>query len=642
MTLPTPPNPPAPGRRWTLTFTVGLALAALVWSAPAPAQQTPPPVSSFSLDQDAARTGDDTGLTDFFGEAADVAPASATPSLPPVTTTVPPAPATPPIPPAPPAPAEVEMEDYFQLYDEAASQAAPAAPVNQPAGHQPAPAKPAVTKPAAPQAPAAQPAVQQPAAAQVPAPQPLQAPTEEAPSPFRDPLPGEEPAPAPDQQFPDQYTAPVTNSAPALPPGSHSVSVPLGQGALPSPQWETYQDPGVDSSRFVTDAPLPQFDSSQGQWLQLEIGQADAGGRPAPAPAAPRPTSIPSTPQSGLNLAEPEPAPAPASAPAPPPAKPGDTATNAAIDQALAAPAPGQALEPEEREKLRHLFSDMLPPEPLGARAPVTAAPAAPDGGAAAAPAPAASPAPAPATAVQSTVQEPLNLPEDLGAEDEGASAILRAGGLLSAEGRAGAAEILSPGGAAPAKAEPAKPAPGQAEPAKTAPAKPVTPPPAAPSDLDEFELVDEPSTPPAAKPAAQPETKAAAKPVPQPETEIDAQSAPKPKAAPKPAKKKRPAAKSDGGESAVTAGLAIVNETGRSEVGDTYRSVLSRMGYRVVSVTAPKKRRGGAGGQTVITYRPGYYSQAQAVARHLPGEKVLVEGAGGAGAGSQITISIK
>jgi hypothetical protein len=68
---------------------------------------------------------------------------------------------------------------------------------------------------------------------------------------------------------------------------------------------------------------------------------------------------------------------------------------------------------------------------------------------------------------------------------------------------------------------------------------------------------------------------------------------------------------------------VILVNETGRANVGEDYRMVLSRMGYQVVSVT--ERGPSGAGGQTVITYQSGQQSQARALARRLPGPRQLV-----------------
>lgn len=61
-------------------------------------------------------------------------------------------------------------------------------------------------------------------------------------------------------------------------------------------------------------------------------------------------------------------------------------------------------------------------------------------------------------------------------------------------------------------------------------------------------------------------------------------------------------------------------------------------MGHQVVSVT--EGTSGGTPGQTVITYRPGYRAQAQAVSRHLPGQKVLTEAKGGQAA--DVTVNIR
>lgn len=171
-----------------------------------------------------------------------------------------------------------------------------------------------------------------------------------------------------------------------------------------------------------------------------------------------------------------------------------------------------------------------------------------------------------------------------------------------------------------------------------------------------------QPSTETQAKPASVPAKPAPApkatalKPEP-PATTLPAKATPA-KAAPKPAAKSAPsktsgtgkakkgASKKTGGTQAVPAapaglGLIIINETGRNQVGQQYRSVLAQMGYKVVSVGEGQPGRGPAG-QTVINYRPGLKAKAQAVARHLPGKKVLVEAKKGQVLASEIMIYIR
>jgi hypothetical protein len=73
-----------------------------------------------------------------------------------------------------------------------------------------------------------------------------------------------------------------------------------------------------------------------------------------------------------------------------------------------------------------------------------------------------------------------------------------------------------------------------------------------------------------------------------------------------------------------------LVNETGNPQVGEIYRSVLSRLGY-TVTTQPPGPAAGGPTGRTVIYYRPGGQARAKAVSRSLPGRKTLAEAAGGA-----------
>jgi hypothetical protein len=79
-----------------------------------------------------------------------------------------------------------------------------------------------------------------------------------------------------------------------------------------------------------------------------------------------------------------------------------------------------------------------------------------------------------------------------------------------------------------------------------------------------------------------------------------------------------------------------LVNETGQPRVADNYLAVLSQMGYQVVGVT---NGTGQPPGQTVITYQPGRQAQAQALARRLPGQKVVVQAQGPIPAGAVVTI---
>jgi hypothetical protein len=236
------------------------------------------------------------------------------------------------------------------------------------------------------------------------------------------------------------------------------------------------------------------------------------------------------------------------------------------MDQAIQQPPAGpRLLEPDGRETLRHLFSDMLPPESQSARALSGA-------GAQGVPPPAETAAP--------------EGPED------GSSAILKAGGLLTLESQFGAAEILPPLTGKVDWQTPAAP-PGERRPAAKAEA-------AAPSVRAEKAKI------PAKAAAEKPAGKAAAK--------SSGQGRPSAK------KTGRPAAKAPPRSS-----LIVINETGRGDIGRRYGQVLGQMGYQVVSV-ADREPGGGPRGQTVINYRPGQRAQAQAMARHLPGKKVLRE----------------
>jgi hypothetical protein len=67
---------------------------------------------------------------------------------------------------------------------------------------------------------------------------------------------------------------------------------------------------------------------------------------------------------------------------------------------------------------------------------------------------------------------------------------------------------------------------------------------------------------------------------------------------------------------------VALINETGSPQVAEDYRSVLSQMGYRVVSVQDRPPQ--GLAKETVISYRGESRGQAQALAQRLPGKRIM------------------
>ena len=251
------------------------------------------------------------------------------------------------------------------------------------------------------------------------------------------------------------------------------------------------------------------------------------------------------------------------------------------------APSATSVKTPEGREHLRNLFSDLSPSDSVEAPAAAPAgqtAPLVPDFSGLT--------AQAPSTSVSQS--GPIE-------EYEGSSAILKAGGLLTLENHYGAAEILPPLTNQP--------------PLKTA-VPTVEPPPA------RAEVQTRPAEAPA--PAA---------------AQAASGSSRKSKSG-KAAGSKRPSSSSQA-RAAAKGSLMIINETGNPRIGEIYQSVLTRMGHTVVSV-AQGTPGGGSAGQTVITYRPGYRAQAQAVSRHLPGRKVLAEARGGQVLASEVMVNIR
>ncbi len=369
----------------------------------------------------------------------------------------------------------------------------PEVPLPPTASSQPAPS-------AAPEPPA-------PAATEPPAP---------APSPPPEPAP-----PAAAGQSQAQASAP----APAEP---QSVG-----GQLPKPLWDN-----PPSSSRLGQGPAPGSGSSEGRWLQLEVGQSDSGGDlAAPLNEDSRSGSVSTLPTASGRL------------------------------DAGEAGEPSRGEPVTDRQQLRELFADMLPPVNRDSRALAQAG------------------AGAGAASGDGEQAQP--------AKQEPRSAILKAGGLLNAERQFGSAGILPP--LTPQEGETAAP-----------PAAKQDPPPAK----------SKPS------PVQEPEKKTASAPAP------GRQASAAEKKAEAPSRRAGGSASSAAAASRVPKGdLMIINATGNENIGQVYGSVLRKIGYNVISVG---QRLGSSptGGGTLIKYRPGAYSQAQAVSRHLPGRKFMLQAA--------------
>ncbi len=387
---------------------------------------------------------------------------------------------------------------------------------------------------------------------------------------------------------------PNSVSAPLTPPPSASGGAALGSSVpnpfpepnsapstVPLPPSAADLAPAGSADRPLGNLPAPVWEDGgdQGPWIQLEIGQTDT---PSTSDRlTPPPTSTSSIPRETTGSDQAESA---------PPAV--EAAVDQAMDQAIQAPAggPGPLEKPAiDRQHLRQLFSDFRPPESQSVQGLSSGSPPAPLDPAAALPA-----VPAP-TINESSVAD---------------SSILRAGDLLSTQGQVGAAEILPP---LTGKVDWQTKAPAESPPARTSPAS------SAPA--------------PAVKSPAQTASKAPA-----------VKSGPKSSGGSS-AKSKAGGSKSSApkttGPAPSSVQLVIVNETGSDRVGQLYSSVLGKIGYKVMSVA---NRAPGAGqtGQTVIHYRAGQRAKAQAVARHLPGKKVLREAAKGESLGSEVMVYIR
>jgi len=387
-----------------------------------------------------------------------------------------------------------------------------------------------------------------------------------------------------------------TNAIFQAPAGPAPTRAPGPAGPAPSPALppsatDPFNLPPVGSIPLGLDGPPLTSPSSSAPEFQ-----DDPFGTPAPEDRQVR--------QVGAAVEQP-------AAKTPAPATPAPAAPLAEPDPVYVPPEARQTLDEAQRARLRALFPDMLPPEEqtVSALTP-SAAPADPD-------------APPP--------------PEQT--EPDGA-AIGRAGSLLTKEFY-GQAKILPPlelplnqeddgppaapalppnakDGAPSAQTQPAAKVPA-ASPAKAQPAAgPAKAQPPLPAPV-------------ALLPVANPKAQATAAP-----------AAPQPAAQPKPAPPAAKAKESPAGKSAspvARGSLALVNETGDPQVGAVYQSALSRLGYTVLAGPAGGFR-GGPTGQTVIYYRPGAQTRAQAVSRDLPGRKTLAEAP--AGTSSDIVVVLR
>ena len=352
---------------------------------------------------------------------------------------------------------------------------------------------------------------------------------------------------------PVTQTPQKANGTPPLPPHQQRQVDTDSQG-LPKPLWEN----AGSSSPYISGTIPAQSSGSAGQWIKLDVGQADSTKiAPTETPPAPAPGSTQ--------------APAGNSATAPPEETPG-----------------GNGAGVNDRQQLRELFSDMLPPESQSVR---TALPEAVSN-----------------TSVPAIAEPQAPAAHSAEEDIEAGSAILQAGGLLNAEGRFGAAEILPPSeGPSPSAAQP------ETTPAETAAAAPNT-------------AASKPASAPPLPPSAAPKKPA------QPSGGSKTPAKAKKKISPAPVKKTAEATKPES--------IILINATGNERIGEIYRSVLTKMGYNVTSVgNSPVEKE--QSGRTVIQYRPGAREKARAVSRHLPGKKTLVE-AGDQVLGAEVMVHLK
>jgi hypothetical protein len=401
------------------------------------------------------------------------------------------------------------------------------------------------------------------------------APASPAPPPIA--LPAQAPAavsPPPPEDRSEQTNSTV--SSPSL-----STDIPRVQGQVVSPPPPAWQRQSPESAGPVMPGgPMPEFDSSQGRWQQMDVGQFDRARNAGPT----------QPPVSGGSLTGDRPS-----------AVPEPVIDNPPPQPQPANPAPADS----GQSQLRELFSDLLPPTPPtetppargSVTRPLTPPPPRTPEAAAAPPSPPATgqvtrplTPPPPPPAAPPAAERPINPPP------ADSPALSRAGSLLSEQGlindpdsRRGSAQILTP-------APPASPANQRS------------------SEADRRNRTETR----AAAPATQARTPKAG-------NSAGSQARTRKTQRPRPAAPAKP-----------NLSVMVVNETGRPGVGENYRAVLSSMGYRVIGVTDGPSQ---PGGQTVIAYQDGRLSQAQALARHLPGQRVVVKGSQGQSAGAVVYV---
>ncbi|MDR1545596.1 MAG: LytR C-terminal domain-containing protein [Deltaproteobacteria bacterium] len=452
-----------------------------------------------------------------------------------------------------------------------------------------------------------------------------------APSPYEPLVPAE----AQGSATPPDPAAATAQTA-SEPPTDYRVG-----GSVLTPPPPAWQRESRETAAGVpsADGKLPDFDASHGRWQQMEVGQFDrprnagpdsVGGVLSPPPSYNAPVSA----GNGQN------APARTSSARPPAEnqeraelrqlfsdlQPPSSSVPVSADNGQNAPARTSPARPsadnQERAELRQLFSDLLPEASSSDEA--AGAPGAP--GSEGFP-----PAPPVSAAQSASVAQPAPAPP--AASRPAASAEAEPAEAAQASPKASADDAASaarrPTAAVSTAADPTANGPAigragsllteQSLQPKVGNSGVLTT-----GETDASDASGESAT--GRRPAEPP--KSAAKTV--------------PSTAAKPSDAKSPAATSAGSAKAPASArpnlsLALVNETGRPQVGESYRAVLSAMGYQVVSVTqAPA---GGAPNQTIVAYRPGRQGQASTLARHLPGALKLRQADGSLPAEAVVTI---
>jgi hypothetical protein len=396
----------------------------------------------------------------------------------------------------------------------------------------------------------------------------------------------------------------------------------------PPPPWLKSSRDASGRSAYNSGGAIPDFDSTNSHWVDMEVGEYDRPVRNTPAPTptlAPTPASTQT--QAPISTPVRSSPTAPTLLPAQASSGPLESQTGGQLSPEGQGSAQGSGQSPPtppeeesgDRRQLRDLFQDMLPPPPTAQDNPpnqgsVTGSLTPPPGGAAGGPSGGALTPPIqvpPGLSGSSGAQAPILPPVEASPDSASSGPVIVV--------RDPMAESQTPSAPPPSITPPPVPDDPNSGPAiGRAGALMVESGPSAQTGPKGSAAILAPSSPAATVPAPKSSPGAASK-----SQGTGTQSASPPKNGSQGSKRPAPAAPLRPNLSVV-----IINESGSPEAAESYRAVLSSIGYRVLSVSQRQNSSPG-NRQTVIAYGPGKESQARALARRIPGEKIMAKGDG-------------